>query len=408
MEVVVIVGVGLDVHKKRIVACCLDGRSSPPTVVTCAFGTFRDELERLRTWLIKRECTHVAMESTSVYWMPVYRVLEGSVQIVLGNARHMANVPGRKTDMSDAQWIAKLLRHGLIRPSFVPPRPIRDLRQITRYRHKLIQSRTSAQLRVEKLLQTTNIKLSSVASEIFGVSGRLMLTALASGVTDPVKLAGLAKGKLRNKTIELTRAFRGSFTAEDARLLDAELCVVDDLEKNLARIELLIDERVRPFQEMIERLDTVPGIDRTLAIDLIAEIGTDLTVWPTAQQFAAWTGICPGTRESAGVRRRARVRDGNHYVKTVLTQAAVCASHTVTSYLARRYRRLAARRGERRAVIALAHEIAVSIYHMLRNNQPYIAPKIADPEKARQHRRNQLIRDLKKLGFEVTCTPTNA
>src|SRR6266540_4745081 len=203
MEVVVIVGVGLDVHKKRIVACCLDGRSSPPTVVTCAFGTFRDELERLRTWLIKRECTHVAMESTSVYWMPVYRVLEGSVQIVLGNARHMANVPGRKTDQMDAEWIAKLLRHGLIRPNFVPPRAIRDLRMVTRYRRKLLQTRTACELRVEKLLQSTNIKLSSVASNVFGVSGRLMLAALAQGKTTPEKLANLAKGTLRNKIADL-------------------------------------------------------------------------------------------------------------------------------------------------------------------------------------------------------------
>ena len=407
MEVVVVVGAGLDVHKKRIVACCLDGRSSPPTVVTCTFGTFRDELERLRDWLIKRECTHVAMESTAVYWMPVYRVLEGFVQIVLGNARHMANVPGRKTDISDAQWIAKLLRHGLIRPSFVPPRPIRDLRQITRYRRKLVQSRTSAELRVEKLLQTTNIKLSSVASEVFGVSGRLMLSALASGITNPVQLAELAKGKLRKKKVELTRAFRGSFTQDDARLLDAELCLIEDTEKTLNKVDQLIAEKVRPFEDVIVRLDTVPGIDRVLAIDLIAEIGPDVRAWPSAQHFAAWTGTCPGNRESAGVRRRARARDGNHYVKTVLTQAAVCASRTVTSYLAARYRRLVPRRGERRSIVALAHEIAVSVYHMLRNGQPYTHPKPADPQKAREHRRNQLIRDLNKLGFEVTCANKN-
>jgi transposase len=317
-----------------------------------------------------------------------------------------ANVPGRKTDISDAQWIAKLLRHGLIRPSFVPPRAIRDLRQITRYRRKLVQSRTSAELRVEKLLQTTNIKLSSVASEVFGVSGRLMLSALACGITDPVKLAGLAKGKLRNKQIELTRAFRGSFTLDDARLLDAELCVIDDVEKTLSTINQLLGEKVTPFEDEIARLDTVPGIDRTLAIDLIAEIGTDLSAWPTARHFAAWTGTCPGNRESAGVRRTARVRDGNRYVKTVLTQAAVCASRTVTSYLAARYRRLVPRRGQRRAIVALAHEIAVSIYHMLRNGQPYIPPRIADPQKLREHRRKQLIRDLNKLGFEVTCTPS--
>jgi len=407
MEVVVVVGAGLDVHKKKIVACCLDGRSSPPKVVKCTFGTFRDELERLREWLLKRECTHVAMESTGVYWMPVHRVLEGSpLQIILGNARHMANVPGRKTDMSDAEWIAKLLRHGLIRPNFIPPRPIRDLRQITRYRRKLIDMRSSSELRVEKLLQTANIKLSSVASEVFGVSGRLMLRSLAKGMTDPVKLAALAKGTLRNKRAELTRAFRGTFTADDARLLAVELNVIDDLEKRLTNLEQLIEKQVGPFAEEIARLDTIPGVDRALATELIAEIGTDMTAWPSDRHFAAWTGTCPGNRESAGVRRRARTRDGNPYVKVILLRAAVCASRTVTSYLAARYRRLAARRGSRRAIVAVAHEIAIAIYHMLSKQQPYIAPKAADPAVVRKHKSNQLIRELRKLGFEVTCTPT--
>lgn len=403
MEVVVVVGAGLDVHKKRIVACCLDGRSSPPAVVTCTFGTFRDELERLCKWLVGRGCTHVAMESTGVYWMPVYRVLEGHVQIVLGNARHMANVPGRKTDMSDAQWIAKLLRHGLIQANFVPPRPIRDLRQFTRYRRKLVQTRTAAELRIEKLLQCTNIKLSSVASQVFGVSGRQMLAALACGITDPVKLAELARGKLRKKRIELTRAFRGTFTQDDARLLEVALGVIKDIESKLTKLEHVIEEKVTPYREIIERLDTVPGIDRILAIDLLAEIGTEMTPWPTERHFAAWTGTCPGNRESAGVRRRARARDGDPYVKSILTQAAVCASRTVTSYLAARYRRLAGRRGNARAVVALAHQMAISIYHMMRNQQTYLPPKVADPKIAREQRCKQLLRQIKKLGYEVDC-----
>ena len=407
MEVVVVVGAGLDVHKNKIVACCLDGRSNPPTIVSCTFGTFRDELERLRDWLIKRECTHVAMESTGVYWMPVYQVLEGSMQIVLGNARHMANVPGRKTDMSDALWIAKLLRHGLIRPNFVPPRDLRDLRQLTRYRRKLVQTRTTCQLRIEKLLQSTNIKLSSVASNIFGVSGRLMLAALAAGKTDPVKLAALAKGTLSKKRVELTRAFRGSFGPEHALLLKIEIKVLDDLEQQLHRLEELIDASVSPYAEAIERLDTVPGIDRTLAIDLIAEIGTNMSAWPSDGHFAAWSGTCPGNRESAGVRRRAPAREGNPYVKTLLIQAAVCASKKVGSYLASRYRRLAGRRGPRRAAVAVARQIGVAIYHMLSRGQNYSAPKSADPAAIRRQRQNHLIRELKKIGFEVTCTPIN-
>ncbi len=407
MEVVVVVGAGLDIHKKRIVGCCIDGRSSPPTIVTCTFGTFRDELERLRTWLVRRECTHVAMESTGVYWMPVYRLLEESFQLVLGNARHMANVPGRKTDQCDAKWIANLLRHGLIEPNFVPPRVFRDLRLATRYRRKLLQTRTACELRVEKLLQTANVKLSSVASQVFGVSGRLMLAALADGVTNPVKLAALAKGTLVNKRVELTRAFQSSFSKEDAQLLSVQLAVINDLDMQLNRLEQLIDKKVIPFSNVIAHLDTIPGMDRTLAIDLIAEIGTDMTAWPTHRHFAAWTGTCPGNRESAGVRRRARTRDGNPYVKSILIQAAVCASHNVTSYLAARCRRLTARRGPRRAAVAVAREIAVAVYHMISKNQPYRAPQNADPSVVRQQRKNQLLRELNKLGFEVTCSSMN-
>lgn len=406
MEVVVKVGAGLDVHKKRIVACCLDGRSNPPTVVTCTFGTFTADLRRLRDWLVKRECTHVAMESTGVYWLPVYRVLEGSVQIVLGNARHMKNVPGRKTDVTDAHWIAKLLRHGLIQPSFVPPNEIRDLRQTVRFRRRLIHMLTASQLRVEKLLQSTNIKLSSVASEVFGVSGRLMLASLAKGETDPVKLANLAKGTLRNKIGDLTLAFAGSFTKNDARLLEVELDVVHDLETQLEHLQTLIEEKVKPHTELIERLDTIPGVNHILAIDLIAEIGTTVKPWASDRHFVAWTGTCPGNRESAGIRRSARSREGNPYVKTVLIQAAVCASRMVASSLAARYRRLAARRGKNRAIVAVAREIAVATYFMIERKQDYVAPKGLDPKTARKQKVTQLLNQLKKLGVEVTTKNT--
>lgn len=405
MEVVVVVGAGLDVHKRRITACCIDGRVSPPKIAKRTFGTFRDELERLREWLVERGCTHIAMESTGVYWVPVYRILEGTVRIVLGNARHMANVPGRKTDVSDAQWIADLLRHGLIRPNFIPPTAIRELRQSTRYRRRLIEMRSASELRVEKLLQSTNIKLSSVATNIFGVSGRRMLAALADGTTDPVKLAGLAKGTLVNKRIELTRALRGTFTARDAELLTVELRVISDLQKQISQLETLIETGLVPFAEQRALLDTVPGIDRALAGELIAEIGTDMRAWPSAAHFAAWTGTCPGNRESAGVRRRARSRDGNPYVKFILLRAAVAASRTVSSYLAARYRRLAARRGPRRALVALAHEIGVSIYYMLAKGEPYRPPAAADPNLVRQRKAQQLIRQLRQLGLEVTTTP---
>jgi transposase len=405
MEVVVVVGAGLDVHKKKIVACCIDGRSSPPAVVTCTFGTFQDDLERLREWLLLRQVTHVAMESTGVYWVPVYQVLEGSVQIILGNPRHMANVPGRKTDVSDAHWIAKLLQHGLIQPNFVPPRAIRDLRQATRYRRKLIDTRTACLLRVEKLLQCANIKLSSVASNIFGVSGRLMLDQLSQSQSDPKTLSELAKGRLRGKRGALLRAFRGSFSKDDAKLLRLELKVIADLEAQLEKLDSLIEAKVRPFDEIIRRLDTIPGINRVLATDLLAEIGPDMSAWPSYRHFAAWTGTCPGNKESAGVRRKAKTREGNPYIKTILIQAAVCARQTVGSYLATRFHRLAARRGPRRAAVAVAREIAVAIYHMVSRGVDYIPPKVSDPKLDRDRRSQQLLRELKKLGYEVKLEP---
>lgn len=400
MEVVVVVGAGLDVHKKQVVACCIDGRSSPPTVVKCTFGTFKDELVRLREWLRVRECTHVAMESTGVYWMPVYRALEGHVEIVLGNPRHMANVPGRKTDVTDAQWIAKLLRHGLIQKNFVPPRAIRELRQITRYRRKLMQTRTACLLRVEKLLQSTNIKLSSVASDIFGVSGRAMLSQLADGVTSAARLADQARGTLRGKRQSLVRALDGTFTKDDGNLLAVQLNVIHALEAELEQLEALVAAKARPFEKEVVLLDTIPGIDRTLAVDLIAEIGTNMSAWPSDAHFAAWTGTCPGNRESAGVRRPARARDGNPYVKTILIQAAVCAKNTIGSHLAARHRRIAARRGPRRAAVALAREIAVAVFHMISKSEPYRPPQTT-PELAREQRSKHLIRELQKLGYEV-------
>jgi transposase len=401
MEVDVVVGAGLDVHKKRIVACCLDGRSNPVKVTRNTFGTYRHELEKLRDWLVGCGCTHVAMESTGIYWVPVYRVLEGSVDIVLGNARHMANVPGRKTDVNDARWIAELLRHGLIKRNFVPPAPIRQLRQLTRYRRKLVGTRSSCQLRVEKLLQSTNIKLSSVASEVFGVSGRLMLGALASGVTDPTKLAELARGKLRNKRADLRLAFNGTFTDQDARLLDIQLGVIEQLDQKIVDLERLIGQQVTPYEDVLVRLQTVPGIGRTIAVEVLAEMGTDLSVWPSDNHFAAWSGTCAGNRESAGIRRKARSREGNPYLKSILCQAATSAVRTHGSYLSTRYGRIKSRRGEARATLAIARELACSIYHVMRRVEAYRAPAIADPAVAKERRSQRLIRELRKLGYEV-------
>lgn len=404
MEEIVVVGAGLDVHKKRIVACCLDGRSNPVKVTRNTFGTYRQELEKLRDWLVGCDCTHVAMESTGIYWVPVYRVLEGHVQIVLGNARHMANVPGRKTDVNDARWIAELLRHGLIKRNFVPPAPIRQLRQLTRYRRKLIGMRTASRLRVEKLLQSTNIKLSSVASDVFGVSGRLMLGALASGTTNPTQLAALARGKLRNKRADLRLAFNGMFTDDDAHLLDVQMAVIEQLEQKLVDLERLIDDKVAPYEDLLGHLQTLPGFGRIVAIDVLAEVGTDMSAWPSDAHFAAWSGTCPGNRESAGVRRQARSREGNPYLKSILCQAATSAARTRQCYLAARFQRIKSRRGEARAVVAIARELACSVYHVIRCGEPYRPPAIADPAVARERRSHRLIRELRKLGYEVRKT----
>jgi transposase len=406
MELMVVVGAGLDVHKKSVFVCCLDSRSNPPKISRATFGTFQDELERMRDWLVERGCTHVAMESTGVYWMPVYRVLEGRFDITLGNARHMANVPGRKTDVSDSEWIAQLLRFGLIQKNFVPPREFRDLRLCTRYRRRLVQSRTAAQLRVDKLLETAGVKLSSVASNLFGVSGRRMLAALAHGETDPVRLASLALGRLRKKEQQMIRAFGRCLSPETARLLELELHLIDDLNEQITRTEALLEERVSPHEDLIRRLDTIPGVDRTIAIDLIAETALDMTQWKSDRHFTAWAGTCPGNRLSAGVRKQARARDGNPYVKTLLIQAAVCASQTVGSYLAKRHGRLAARRGPRKAAVATARHIAIAVYHIIRDNQCYQPPKIADPARAREIEINRLLRKLNKLGVQLQQDPT--
>jgi len=401
MQVLIERGAGLDVHKKTVVACWFDGHEPTGKAVKRTFGTFRWQLEQLRDWLASCGCTHVAMESTGVYWQPVFRVLEERFTMVLGNARHMANVPGRKTDMNDAEWIATLLRHGLIRPNFVPPKAIRELRQLTRYRRKLIQTAAAAQLRVDKLLESANLKLSSVASELFGVSGRRILHALAGGTTDAAALAELARGRLRAKRDLLVQALSGMFTPEHAEVLGIQLELIDHVEATLQRVERLIDHNAEPYEELIARLDQIPGINRVIAIDVIAEIGTDMRQWPTERHFAAWAGLCPGNRESAGRKRRTRSRDGNPFLKSILVQAATSARKRRGCYLATRYQHLSKRRGERIAAVAVAHELAVSIYYMLLRNEPYREPMAADPHVIRERRKAYLLRQLHRLGYDV-------
>lgn len=406
MDTIVIVGAGLDVHKKTVVACVIDGRVTPPRILKRTFRTFLHDLEGLRAWLSELGCTHVAMESTGVYWLPLYRVLESQFTLILGNARHMANVPGRKTDLSDAEWIATLLRHGLIRANFVPPAPIRQLRQHTRFRRKLIQTRTAAQLRVQKLLESSNIKLGSVASEVFGVSGVLMLRHLAAYVTDPDLLANLAKGKLRTKIPELREALRGTFTSEDADLLAIQLVLIDGLEERLTEVQLLLDQQAGSYEPILRRLQTAPGIHRTLALEILAEIGPDVSPWSNERRLAAWAGVAPGNKQSAEKRRRAKSRDGNTYLKTALTQAATSAIKT-DPYLRRQYGRICARRGQRVAILAIARELLVSLFFMLQRGEDYHPPAISDPAVHRDRERRLLVRRLEKLGYQVSCSMTD-
>lgn len=403
MQVWVERGAGLDVHKKKIVACWFDRRGSELRAIKRTFGTYQWQLEQMRDWLLESGCMHVAMESTGVYWKPVFNVLEGHFEVILGNAQHMANVPGRKTDMNDAEWIATLLRYGLIRPNFVPPAEVRRLRDWTRLRRKLVQVRCSAQGRVEKVLQSANVKISSVASQLFGVSGRRMLSALASGVTDPTVIAELARGKLRNKRDQLRQAIGGSFTLHHADLLKIQLELIDRVERTICDLEASTQHLMREHQDLIALLDTIPGIDRVIAIDVLAEIGLTVEPWPTDRHLAAWSGLAPGNRESAGKRRRARTRAGDPWIKSILVQAATAAVRTRGSYLKRRFGRLAKSIGERSAYVAIAHELIVAIYHVMSRHEPYRPPREPDPAAIRERRKLQLLRQLRALGVTVSA-----
>lgn len=394
---------GLDVHQALIVACLLiGGAGEEPRRIIRKFGTFLKDLHELRSWLLENGCTHVAMESTGVYWMPVYEVLEDSLKVVVGNAQHMRNVPGRKTDVKDSEWIADLLRHGLIASSFVPPRPLRELRALVRYRRKLIQNRTAERNRLQKLLETANIKLATVLSDVFGVSGRLMLKALLEGKATPEEISSLARGRLRSKMSLLKQALEGSFTEEHRFLLGIQLGRLDDIEASIQTLELRIQEKMAPWRKQQERLAQIPGVDAIVAASIIAEIGVDMTVFHGAGHLAAWAGVCPGNNESAGKSRRARTRKGNVHLRTMLIDAARAASRTKGTYLSAKYRSLKTRMDGNRAAMAIAHKILVSAYHMLATGSDYrdLGDGYLD-RRSRKSVRDRLVRRLERLGYNV-------
>jgi len=401
---------GLDVHQDTVVACLLVGAPGfRPKKEVRTFRTMTRELEALRDWLKASGVTHVGMESTGVYWRPVYAVLEGHFELIVGNARHIRNVPGRKTDVKDAEWIADLVRHGLIAKSFVPPPPLRELRELLRYRRKLVESQAAERNRLLKLLETANIKLASVASDVFGVSGQAMLRALIEGTASPIEMAALAKGKLRRKRDDLILALEGRVEPHHRFLLTMQLHRLEVTEQDIDALDLRITERLEPYRIQLALLMQIPGVDWVVAAVLIAEIGVDMSVFVSAHHLAAWAGVCPGSHQSAGKQKSGRARKGNVHLRTILVGAAVCAGRTKGSYLKDKYHRLRARRGALRAALAIAHKILVAAYHMLSRGLPYrdLGEAYLDQLDQTRTAANRKRR-LERLGYLVSLQPKEA
>ncbi len=404
MEVLYRCCAGLDVHAKTVVVCLIqDGRKEVRT-----FSTMTDDLLALSDWLVEAGCTHVAMESTGVYWKPVFNLLEGLLEVLLVNAQHVKAVPGRKTDVRDCAWLADLLRHGLLKASFIPPLEIRELRELTRYRQTLVKEQVAVANRIQRLIESGNIKLGQVASDVLGVSGRAMLKALAAGERDAAKLAALANGSLKHKEAELRRALHGRLTAAQCFVLGELLARIDELDQALARVK---DEIIReveaspnPFvREAIELLQTIPGVGLRVAEVIVSEIGVEMSCFPSDGHLASWAGVCPGSHESAGKRKSGKTTKGNVYVRTALVQAAWAATHTKDTYLAAQYRRLVKHKGKQRALVAVGHSILVIIYHVLKHKVSYheLGGGYFDRQNV-ERQRQMFIRKLEGLGLKVT------
>jgi len=409
MEIVYERCCGLDVHKRTVVACLLvPGPAGAPSREIQTFGTMTRDLLALSDWLAAAGCTHVAMESTGVFWKPIYNLLEGNFELVVVNAQHIKAVPGRKTAVRDAEWIADLLRHGLLRASFIPDRSQRELRELTRYRTTLIHDRANEVNRLQKVLEGANIKLASVATDILGKSGRDMLEALVGGASDSALLAQLARGRLREKLPQLEQALAGQFGAHHRFLLAQQLAHIDFLDASLERVSTEIAERVGPFEAEVARLQSIPGVGQRTAEVLVAEIGVDLTRFPTARHLASWAGLCPGNDESAGKRRSGRTRKGSPWLRTALVEAGQAAARTKETYLAAQYRRLAARRGAKRAAVAVAHSLLVMVYALLTQPTGYheLGGHYFD-ERDRQAVERRLVHRLEALGYTVSLAPTS-
>lgn len=405
MQVVAPRCAGLDVHRSTIAACALisDGRGRARKEMR-QFVTTRVGLERLAGWLGELGVTHVGMESTGVYWMPVYAVLEaaGGFELIVVNAQHVKGMKGRKTDVKDAEWLADLVRHGLVSGSFVPPQPIRELRDLTRYRRTLVENQGSERRRLIKLLEAADIKLAGVVSDIFGVSGRAILRALIEGGHSAAEMSKLARGNLRKKRGQLIEALAGELALHQRQLLAMQLARVEADEADIAALDRQTKQRLVPYAAQLELLMTIPGIDWVVAATVIAEIGVDMSVFPSHRHLAAWSGTCPGNNESAGKHKPSGARKGNPYLKTALCNAAIAASRKRGCFYKAKYYRLKSRRGGGRAALAIAHKLLVCIYHMLSGNTAYheLGEDYFDMRDTQRATR-RYVRRLQDLGFTV-------
>ena len=401
---------GLDVHKDFVTACVLlPGEGSEPSKHLEQFGTTTQELRRLSQWLEQEQVTQAAMESTGVYWKPVFNMLESSCEVVLVNSRQVRNVPGRKTDPADAWWLARLLRHGLVEASFVPERQTRELRDLCRMRTTLVRESVQTGNRLRKVLEDANIKLDSVASDSLGVSGRSMLEALVRGETDPIVLAELARGRLRAKRPELALAWEGRVTPHHQFLLGEWMRRLHFLEEQIARLEAEIEGHMPPFEAAATLLMSMPGVDRTSACALLGEIGRDMTRFASARHLASWAGVCPGNHQSGGRRMSGKSHRGNRWVKGVLTEMAWAATRTKNTYASALYRRLMIHKGKKRALVAVAHHLLEAVWHMLTLGAPYreLGSDYFDRLDRDRLKRN-LVRRLQKLGYTVDVQPVSA
>jgi len=407
MQIIYDICCGLDIHTKTVVACLV--RHGKKEIQT--FTTMTDDLLKLLDWLLAAGCTHVAIESTGVYWKPVYNILEGNIQVILVNARHMKAVPGRKTDVRDCEWIADLLQHGLLKASFIPPLEIRELRELTRYRQSLKSELARLANRIQKVIESGNIKLGQVASNVLGVSGRGMLRLVAEGETDVERMANLAQKQLKKKTTELRRSLVGRLTEAQRWVLTELLNQYEETEAAIVRVDERIDQELtkNPFvKEAVQIIDKIPGIGIQNAEDVIGEIGVDMNAFPSHNNISSWAALCPGNNESAGKHRSGKTRKGNSFLRTALVQAAWAASHTKNTYLSAQYHRLAKRLGKKKALIAVAHSILVIIYHLLSRRAQFqeLGGDYFDCRN-RDSIRLHLIHRLESLGLKVTVEEDN-